>query len=255
MYGVFSDTATRLLFGSDLHRRFQRGVEGGLRIVRLQRKVLGIQLDRVVDERRSLWSEEDGDVAPAGNGEAKGIVRGDLVLVAKVSVEVAGVDSAPAGFLDVRDHRFDVDGHLDEGRDGVARVAGREKSSHRLGEVHGQARPRQIHGDDLEGIDRKMLVGAIAGARARAEERLGSVAHRAVELVLTDVLLFEEHQVEARRLPELRMPVVEPDLGRDDFIQPVEALDSCGFPRMIQNRPMSVFQPGRGASRLKIRFA
>ena len=172
-------------------------------------------LDGVMDEGEARRVAEDLDEAVAVE-IISCIFDLDEVLVLEEFLGVLGFDAAGRGRLDPLDEN--VGGHRRPAVD-VSAFAGDERE--RDGGQGGLGLPQLFIG-----------LRVIGTAEIARQQGLGPVADRAVELVLTVSPFFKKDEVEPRREPDVRLVLIEPDLGIIGRGFPFEPLD---VPRFSQD--------------------
>ncbi len=204
--------------------------------VRLHRKILEVDLDREVQKRRALGTQQGRERASAGH-EIEGVLRRDLVAVAKPSVEVVGPHRTLGRVLDIPHHHFGPEG----GRGNIVSV-------HGLARVERQRRSRKI-GRDVVKMEE---CGVRLCSRLTPQKLARPVENRRVEAKNPDVVGFIEEQGKEPRKPQIRVALIEPHLGGHELVVHVEYVTTLGVSQNNHHSPAVGFPPRQRAKLLEV---
>ena len=210
-------TGERCLGSHDLALNLEARVIDPSVLVEDQGQILGLDLDSPVNEARLLETRrprKDVDGSAARDVIEK-VVGLDEAPIAGNRVDVAGVDRAERGAINLGEKNVGRDRFLNQAGDGP--LVGPE-GNRRVGEVGRDVLEKPV------GFHPRVLAELHSG-----NELLGTVDPRAVETELPGEALLEEQKIEGRGKSLFRRRLVEPDLGGVEAGRPEEALPVAGL--------------------------
>ena len=193
-------------------------VEPGCFFIPLERHVLRVQLDRVMDERAGVGREQHPKDVAIRN-KVEGIVGADAISVPAGGVEIIGANAAPRRLPDPVQQDIGP-----ERRPAADEIPG-------IARIQGERRPAEFGGDVSERHHHMRRIGRVQRGVPASQQAPRTVQRRVVEPVFANVPRPEEDEVEERRQPHPGLTLVEPEFCRDDLVETVEALS---LPRLAQ---------------------